>query len=219
MTANRCKRIKDENLFRYHNKLAALILVAVILGICVFSNTDKGSTAPEIIISESIFFPTSPEHNSEQPSDFIKPTPIHDISPTDTTAHKTNATAFQLKIKGKTISVAYGVEESTLKMSPGWLISSARPGEDGMCVVYGHRNRTHLRVLEDVKTGDTITVTTEDGTVYTYTVSDIQIYEKTADLRLPTKDGKTLGLITCYPFRYAGNAPGRCVVIGINSSK
>ena len=48
--------------------------------------------------------------------------------------------------------------ESTLDKSPGWLTTSVLPGEDGMCVVYGHRNRNHLKVLEKVERGDTITV-------------------------------------------------------------
>ena len=119
---------------------------------------------------------------------------------------------FTLDIKCTTISVAYGVEEKTLEKTPGWLTTSALPGEDGVCVVYGHRNRNHLKVLEKVERGDAITVTMDEGTVYTYTVSDITIYESTDDLRLPTVDGKTLVLVTCYPFRYSGNAPGKCVV-------
>ena len=82
-----------------------------------------------------------------------------------------------------------------------------------MCVVYGHRNRTHLRVLEKVELGDTITVTMQDKTVYTYTVRDIKIYENTAEFKLPATDEKTLALVTCYPFRYSGNAPGKYVVI------
>lgn len=84
-----------------------------------------------------------------------------------------------------------------------------------MCVVYGHRNRTHLRVLEKVELGDTITVTMKDKTVYTYTVSDIKIYENTADFKLPATDGKALMLATCYPFRYSGNAPGKYVITAV----
>ena len=88
-----------------------------------------------------------------------------------------------------------------------------------MCVVYGHRNRNHLKVLEDVVGGDTITVTMDDGTVYTYTISDITIYENTEDLSLPVMEGKTLVLVTCYPFRYSGHAPGKYVVTAHKSSE
>jgi LPXTG-site transpeptidase (sortase) family protein len=67
-------------------------------------------------------------------------------------------------------------------------------------------------VLEKVIVGDTITVTMVDGTVYTYAISNITIYDNTADLQLTAVDGKTLALVTCYPFRYGGHAPGKCVV-------
>lgn len=115
---------------------------------------------------------------------------------------------FTLSILNDTISVAYGVEESTLKKTPGWLTTSVLPGENGMCVVYGHRNRNHLKILEKVTVGDTITAT-KDGIAYTYAVSDVAIYESTSDWRLPTLDGSTLVLVTCHPFRYSGYAPGK----------
>ena len=139
-------------------------------------------------------------------------TPAPTVSPTSQLQKKGDG-LFTLDIKDSTISVAYGVEEKTLDKTPGWLTTSVLPVEDGMCVVYGHRNRNHLKVLEDVARGDTITVTMDDGTAYTYTVSDIMIYENTADLILPVMDGKTLVLVTCYPFRYSGHAPGKCVVL------
>lgn len=119
---------------------------------------------------------------------------------------------FTLSILNDTISVAYGVEESTLKKTPGWLTASVLPGDNGMCVVYGHRNRNHLKVLEKATVGDIITAT-KDGIAYTYTISDVAIYESTSDWRLPTLDGSTLVLVTCYPFRYSGHAPGKYMVI------
>ncbi|WP_443682794.1 class D sortase, partial [Phascolarctobacterium succinatutens] len=133
-------------------------------------------------------------------------------TPTATPAPMQGGRAFfTLSILNDTISVAYGVEESTLKKTPGWLTTSVLPGESGMCVVYGHRNRNHLKILEKVTVGDTITAT-KDGIAYTYTVSDVAIYESTSDWRLPTLDGSTLVLVTCYPFRYSGHAPGKYMV-------
>lgn len=108
--------------------------------------------------------------------------------------------------------MANGVDEATLNKTPGWLLSSAAPGSDGMCVVYGHRNRTHLRVLENVKLGDEITVTMPHGTQYRYTVSGLDIFEDTSELRLSAREGKSLVLVTCWPFRYSGSAPGKYVV-------
>lgn len=130
--------------------------------------------------------------------------PIYPPAATPAPAQDGNA-FFTLSILNDTISVAYGVEESTLKKTPGWLTTSVLPGESGMCVVYGHRNRNHLKVLEKVERGDTVKITM-NGIAYDYTISDITIYENTDDLRLPAVDGKTLVLVTCYPFRYSGCA-------------
>lgn len=198
--------------------LAALSVTAIILGIIAFAPQESDNTfvelqpvaTPEIVHIELANTPTlSPV-----------PIPMPTLEAIESPAPSSTATRspkkegegfFTLDILNDTISVAHGVEESTLKKSPGWLTTSALPGEDGMCVVYGHRNRNHLKVLEKIERGDTITVTM-DGAAYTYTVSDITIYESTDDLRLPLVDGKTLVLVTCYPFRYSGHAPGKCVV-------
>lgn len=205
--------------------LAALILIAVILGIAAFSPPpDKGNeiiiepqpvATPEVVVLQTAVPTVTPEP-------IPKPVPTEEAKETLTptkkpTSNTQSSTAFSLKILDRKISVAHGVDETTLDKTPGWLTTSANPGQDGMCVVYGHRNRTHLRVLEKVEWGDSITATMPDGTVYTYTVTEKLIYENTADLRLPLTEGTTICLVTCYPFRYSGSAPGKYVVIGIGS--
>jgi sortase A len=122
-----------------------------------------------------------------------------------------SGTAFSVYVNGKTVPVAYGVDEKTLGKGPGWLDSSAFPGQQGMCVVYGHRNRTQPRILE---TGDGITAILPDGTKYVYIVTQVQAFANTEDLVIPTMDGSFMALITCYPFRYSGSAPGKYLVIG-----
>lgn len=72
--------------------------------------------------------------------------------------------------------MAQGVDEAMLDI-PGRLSTSANPSTNRMCMVYGHRNRIHLRILEKVEHDDAIIATMSDGTIYTYTVTDIQIYE------------------------------------------
>ena len=59
-----------------------------------------------------------------------------------------------LRIGKKEIPVAMGVDEATLEDGPGWMPDSALPGNEGMSVILGHRNRKHLRPLQDVKIGD-----------------------------------------------------------------
>ena len=201
--------------------LAALSITAIILGVIAFTPQEQENTfvefqpvaTPEVVHIELAGATDVPIAQTipPTPAPTEEATPAPTVSPTSHPQKKGDG-LFTLNIKDSTISVAYGVEEATLEKTPGWLTTSALPGEDSMCVVYGHRNRSHLKVLENVKRGDAITVTMDDSTVYTYTVSDITIYENTADLSLPVMDGKTLVLVTCYPFRYSGNAPGKYMV-------
>lgn len=138
------------------------------------------------------------------------------VAPSENPAGRPKATnpAFSVHINGKTISIAYGVDEKTLDKSPGWLEASALPGQEGMCVIYGHRNRTHLRILETVEAGDSITATLSDGSKYIYIITQVTAFEDSADLMIPMPDGKSIALITCYPFRYSGSAPGKYLVVG-----
>ena len=119
-----------------------------------------------------------------------------------------------LCIGKKEIPVAIGVDEATLADGPGWMPDSALPGQAGMSVILGHRNRKHLRPLQDVEIGDSLCFRYPDSREYTYTVSEIVKYEDTADWRLPALGGNTLVLVTCYPFHYSGNAPGKYMVVG-----
>lgn len=72
----------------------------------------------------------------------------------------------------------------------------------------------YLRILETVEAGDGITATLPDGSKYTYIVTQVQAFENSADLKMSALDGKSIALITCYPFRYSGSAPGKYLVIG-----
>ena len=198
--------------------IAALSILAAIIGIALSVQHGNGDAfveikpiptpkATNVISSTSLPSPTA----------LPSPTPEATLQPTYPSAAtpapvQDGKAFFTLSILNDTISVAYGVEESTLKKTPGWLTTSVLPGENGMCVVYGHRNRNHLKILEKVTVGDIITAT-KDGIAYTYTVSDVAIYESTSDWRLPTLDGSTLVLVTCYPFRYSGHAPGKYQVM------
>ena len=120
--------------------------------------------------------------------------------------------AFTLSILGKTINVANNVEEDTLEKTPGWLPTSAKPGKEGVCVVYGHRNRNHLLILKEIEAGDEIYVVMPDGKVYTYVVDKTEILSTDEAMRIPTIDGKHMILMTCYPFYYTGHAPQKFVV-------
>ena len=117
-------------------------------------------------------------------------------------------------IVGKySVMVRSDVREETLKISPGWIPESAKPGQSGMCIIYGHRNRNHLKLLENVQIGDTISFRYLDNSLVSYIVEDIQIFEQTADWTLPDVEGDVLVIATCYPFHYTGNAPGKYQIL------
>ena len=111
------------------------------------------------------------------------------------------------------VTVRDNVDANTLDDGPGWMPDSALPGREGMSVILGHRNRKHLKLIEDVQVGDAILFRYLDNSTVSYTVSDVQIFESTADWALPVTDENVLVLVTCYPFQYTGNAPGKFVVV------
>ena len=139
---------------------------------------------------------------TDEPVYTATPTPEHAYVQMPTAAPVSTAApsvpkgmAFTLVILGKTINVANNVEEDTLEKNPGWLPTSAKPGKEGTCVVYGHRNRNHLLVLKDIEKGDEIDVILSDGKVYTYVVDKTEILESDASMHIPTVTGKHLILM------------------------
>ena len=82
-----------------------------------------------------------------------------------------------------------------------------------MSVILGHQNRNHLKIIENVHVGDEISFRYFDGRTISYSVTDVQIFENSADWVLPQPDGNMLVIVTCYPFRYSGSAPGKFQVV------
>ena len=154
---------------------------------------------------------------SPEATESIDPAGSPDTEIPGGTGENKNEIYFTLKIGKETVSVARGVDEETLLNHPGWLTTSAAPGQEGVCVVYGHRNRNHLKALKDVDYGDKIFLTLNNGTKYEYTVESIEILDSDTDLHVPLISGKHLMVTTCYPFYYTGHAPKKYVVIAARS--
>jgi len=126
---------------------------------------------------------------------------------------KTDKADFSLSVGESSVKISEGVDEATLEKGPGWLNTSAAPGENGVCVIYGHRNRNHLRPLKDVKVGNDLLIAYE-GKDYIYKIEEIQIYDKNDTITIPSADEPMLMIMTCYPFRYEGRAPKQIVILG-----
>ncbi len=104
---------------------------------------------------------------------------------------------------GESVMVLSGFGGHTFAFGPGHLTGSALPGESGNCVLAGHRD-THFAFLEDLKTGDLLTVERPDGVRQEYRVTGAGVVDETEtdalDPLTPGEGAKVLTLITCYPF-------------------
>ena len=127
--------------------LAALSVTAIILGIIAFAPQEESAfvelqpvATPEIVRIELASAPTPSPVPIPVPTPEATETPAP--SPTATPSPKRAGEGFfTLDILNDTISVAYGVGENTLEKTPGWLTTSALPGEDGMTVLRTLRER------------------------------------------------------------------------------
>jgi sortase A len=173
-------------------------------------NTLATTPTPTAMNEEQFYFNSTPDSATTVTTE---PAPLNNDSESDS-----YDILGQLMIGAESITVRNNVDEATLRQSPGWMSDSALPGEDGMCVILGHRNRNHLKVLENVEVGDEIIFRYPDNRSATYTVIEIQIFEETADWTLPQSDDNLLVIVTCYPFQYSGSAPGKFQVVcnGLN---
>lgn len=155
----------------------------------------------------------------EQPLQEIYPATIPDILPVEESTepskpYNANGILGQLIYDGKSVIVRDDIDAATLEKSPGWVPDSSLPGNSGMSIIFGHRNRKHLKLIEPIEVGDTISFRlVPDNRLVSYEVTDVQIFEKTSDWTLPVTDEDVLVLVTCYPFEYTGNAPGKFQVI------
>ncbi|HEY1239968.1 MAG TPA: class D sortase [Bryobacteraceae bacterium] len=105
--------------------------------------------------------------------------------------------------------VVEGTDPADLRIGPGHLTGTAMPGEEGNCVIAGHRD-THFRILEQIRRGDPVILETGNGR-FVYRVKQAAVVSPTNTASLAPAPG-VLHLITCYPFFYVGSAPKRFVV-------
>jgi sortase A len=103
-----------------------------------------------------------------------------------------------------------GTTDDTLARGVGHLRGSAGPGERGNLVLAGHRD-TFFRELRNIREGEEVNIKGPQGE-FEYKVESTTIVNPDQTEVLEPGNGDTLTLITCYPFRYIGNAPQRFIV-------
>lgn len=106
--------------------------------------------------------------------------------------------------------VREGVDDKTLRRAVGHVPGTATPGADGNMALAGHRD-SFFRGLQDVKKDDRIVMETLDSR-YEYVVDSLKIVGPDDVEVLAATENPVLTLVTCYPFRYVGNAPRRFIV-------
>jgi sortase A len=99
---------------------------------------------------------------------------------------------------GVDLIVLEGESGEVLAFGPGHLRQSSAPGEEGHCMLAGHRD-TSFAFLGDLKAGDILSLEGKGG-------KDFFIIRTTAivraeDLYLDRERAGSLTLITCFPFK------------------
>ena len=103
-----------------------------------------------------------------------------------------------------------GVDVRTLRGAVGHVPGTALPGDEGNAAFAAHRD-TFFGPLKGVRKGDEVIVTTRDG-VHRYTVTSTRVVDPSDVSVLRPTGGRTLTLVTCYPFDFVGSAPSRFIV-------
>ena len=106
--------------------------------------------------------------------------------------------------------VVQGDSHTILRRAVGHIPETALPGNPGNVAIAGHRD-TFFRPLRNIRMGDAITLKTPAG-AFQYVVESTQVVPASDVTVLNALNGRTLTLITCFPFNYVGPAPNRFVV-------
>jgi sortase A len=116
----------------------------------------------------------------------------------------------QIPRLGLAAVMVQGDSADILQRAVGHLAETALPGEPGNVVLAAHRD-TLFRPLKRIRVGDTITLRTVKGD-FEYLVESTAVVSPDAIEVLRPTGGRTLTLITCFPFSFVGPAPDRFIV-------
>lgn len=138
-----------------------------------------------------------------------------EVATTDTTQHQETTAQVQPqkpptsiriiipKIELDTM-VVEGTDKADLKKGPGHMKGTAYPGENGTCVISGHRITygAPFNQIDKLVTGDVIILETPENK-YTYRVKELKVVKPTDTWVIKPTSTPTLVLTTCHPPRSA----------------
>lgn len=106
--------------------------------------------------------------------------------------------------------VVQGDSARILRRAVGHMPETPLPWESGNVALAGHRD-SFFRPLRNIRSGDAITLKTVNGD-FQYEVESTEVVPASDVHVLDASSGRTLTLVTCFPFYYVGSAPNRFVV-------
>jgi sortase A len=112
---------------------------------------------------------------------------------------------------GASAIVLKGGSGEALAFGPGHLDGTPRPGDAGTSVISAHRD-THFRFLADVRPGDEIRLTRDDGAIFWFRIEGTEVVRWDASGIDPHEAGYWLVLSTCWPLDAATQGDLRYVV-------
>ena len=94
--------------------------------------------------------------------------------------------------------VLAGASGRNLAFAPGHLDGTAEPGDEGACVIAGHRD-THFAHLDRLEKGQKVTVEDVSGRKHVYRIASAAVVDERETWVIADDDIPTLVLITCWP--------------------
>jgi sortase A len=113
---------------------------------------------------------------------------------------------------GASAIVLRGTSGEAMAFGPGLMDETARIGEPGTSVIAAHRD-THFAFLKEAVVDDVISITRDDGRVFTYRVTGMRVVDWNKSGIDRHAAGFNLVLATCYPFDAVTRGPQRYVVM------
>ena len=107
--------------------------------------------------------------------------------------------------------VLEGATPEALAFGPAHLSDTPKVGEPGTVVFAAHRD-THFRFLQDVKLGDIVDVTRNDGLTFQYRITNTRVAEYNQSGIERHAAGHHLVLSTCWPFGAVTHGTARYIV-------
>ena len=105
----------------------------------------------------------------------------------------------RLSWQSKEVFVLSSTSGQALAFGPGHLPASAQPGTSGRVIIAGH-NDSHFAFLEQLQSGDELSLENAHGTEKAYKITSITIVDSSHYTLLNSGQDELL-LVTCYPFR------------------